>query len=252
MRTSTSRASRLIPLYHQVYLHLRDLIANRPADETSPLPSEPKLAAQLGVSRVTIRTTLSQLEAEGLVRRVHGVGTFPMQRRDDRRQRARAASTNGPDEDTVIDYLESSADALPDASAAAALGPDRCVKLVHLISRGGEPLAFITTSVPTRYRDLLTVPPQDGGGLAEQLEQAGIVAQSGEQVISAVTAAYVPSLHLNVSFGSPLLAIRRTLFTQGREPILHSESLYVPERSEHRMKLGRTSVGNSIRWTPIG
>jgi GntR family transcriptional regulator len=40
------------------------------------LPSEPKLAAELGVSRATVRDALRALEQEGLVRRVQGSGTY--------------------------------------------------------------------------------------------------------------------------------------------------------------------------------
>ncbi|VEJ59567.1 HTH-type transcriptional repressor yvoA [Arachnia propionica] len=40
------------------------------------LPSEPVLAKELGVSRVTVRAALTQLENEGLVDRRHGSGTY--------------------------------------------------------------------------------------------------------------------------------------------------------------------------------
>lgn len=40
------------------------------------LPSEPALAKELGVSRVSIRGALAQLESEGLVDRRHGSGTY--------------------------------------------------------------------------------------------------------------------------------------------------------------------------------
>lgn len=40
------------------------------------LPAEPALAKELGVSRVTIRAALTQLEIEGLVNRRHGSGTY--------------------------------------------------------------------------------------------------------------------------------------------------------------------------------
>ncbi len=48
--------------------------------ETSPpgtkLPSEPKLAKELGVSRATLREAMRTFESQGLLRRRQGLGTF--------------------------------------------------------------------------------------------------------------------------------------------------------------------------------
>jgi GntR family transcriptional regulator len=52
--------------------------------------------------------------------------------------------------------------------------------------------------------------------------------------------------------GSPLIAMRRLMLDEHRQPILHQESLYVPDRFEYRMTLSRTSVGQVAKWTPTG
>jgi DNA-binding GntR family transcriptional regulator len=55
---------------------LRRKLAENTWSAGDRLPSEPTLAAELGVSRVTIRAALSRLESEGLVNRRHGSGTY--------------------------------------------------------------------------------------------------------------------------------------------------------------------------------
>ena len=54
--------------------HIATRILDVPAG--SQLPPEPELAAELGVSRATLREALRSLEEEGLVRRTRGAGTF--------------------------------------------------------------------------------------------------------------------------------------------------------------------------------
>lgn len=62
--------------YAQVKLHLKERLAagNWPAGAL--MPSEAELVAQFGVSRMTVSRALRELQAEGLVERVQGVGTF--------------------------------------------------------------------------------------------------------------------------------------------------------------------------------
>jgi len=64
------------PLYVAVAKRLRQEITEGVFQGQDRLPSEEKLAEELGVSRTTVREALSALEREGLLRRVHGVGTW--------------------------------------------------------------------------------------------------------------------------------------------------------------------------------
>lgn len=51
-------------------------------DEQGRIPTEPELCQRFGVSRVTVRRAVSDLEDMGLVRRQQGAGTFVTRRRD--------------------------------------------------------------------------------------------------------------------------------------------------------------------------
>src|SRR5690348_9413011 len=46
------------------------------------LPGERELSAELGVSRLTLRSSIAELEAQGLVRAVHGSGTRVLEYRE--------------------------------------------------------------------------------------------------------------------------------------------------------------------------
>jgi len=64
------------PLHLQVQEHLLGLIEDGTYQPGEQLPAEVDLAAQLGISRPTLREALLNLEREGIVVRKHGVGTF--------------------------------------------------------------------------------------------------------------------------------------------------------------------------------
>ncbi|MFE7423465.1 GntR family transcriptional regulator [Rhodococcus sp. NPDC057529] len=55
---------------------LRQLLSEEKWRAGDRLPSEPALAEELGVSRVSVRAALAQLQNEGLVDRRHGSGTY--------------------------------------------------------------------------------------------------------------------------------------------------------------------------------
>jgi GntR family transcriptional regulator len=65
-----------IPLYVRIRESLREKITSGELERGQKLPSEDDLAAQYGVSRMTVRQGTSDLIDDGLLYRRHGVGTF--------------------------------------------------------------------------------------------------------------------------------------------------------------------------------
>ena len=62
--------------YARVKQHLKDGLATGHWAPGAQMPSEADLVALFGVSRMTVNRALRELQAEGLVQRVQGVGTF--------------------------------------------------------------------------------------------------------------------------------------------------------------------------------
>ena len=65
-----------LPLYHQTYLLIRNMIIQGIFKQGDLLPSEIELAHSLKIGRQTLRQAMSQLVEEGLVERFAGRGTF--------------------------------------------------------------------------------------------------------------------------------------------------------------------------------
>ena len=71
---STARAA--APPYARVKQFLKDGLARGRWPPGALMPSEAELVAQFGVSRMTVNRAIRELQAEGLVERAQGVGTF--------------------------------------------------------------------------------------------------------------------------------------------------------------------------------
>lgn len=65
-----------LPLYQQIKNAIVQKIHTGEWQAGQKIPSENQLASDLGASRMTINRPLRELTAEGLLRRVHGLGTF--------------------------------------------------------------------------------------------------------------------------------------------------------------------------------
>ena len=65
-----------VPLYRTLKNHIWRKIRNRELLVGDKLPSENELAAEMNVSRITIRRAFRELQQEGIIHRVKGLGTY--------------------------------------------------------------------------------------------------------------------------------------------------------------------------------
>jgi len=245
------------PLYHQIYLILRDEILSGERPRGALLPGEKDLIEIFAVSRITAKRALNELAAAGLVVRERGRGT-----------RVRYEGPTPPIRSSVEGLLENllamglktevrllEFDYVPATEEVArALHCEVRTPVQHAVrvrSLEGAPLSHLTTYVPEDIgrsfdaRDLARTP------LLALLERCGVVVTSAEQTIAATLADSRVASLLGVAVGSALLRIRRVVHDQAGRPVEYITGLYRPDRYQYRMALSRVEGGERKIWSPV-
>jgi len=233
-----------LPLYHRIYLLLRQRIVEGEWLPNAPMPGEHEISDAHGVSRITVRRAMQRLEEEGLVLRRRGAGTFVQppklpKRRENLRGLIQNLQTMGSQ--TEVKLLEFAYVAAA-ASVAAALQVAQGAtvqKSVRLRSVGGTAFSHLTAWVPEAIGRCFTAEDLANRPLLRLLEETGAPPVRAEQVISAKLADSVVAPLLGVEAGNALLWVRRRVFNQAGQVIESIEALYRPEMYEYQIALVR-------------
>lgn len=246
---SLSKGHSPLPLYHRLYVILRERIVNGTYTQGQILPSEGELMTSFGVSRITAKRALNDLAAEGLVERSRGRGTTVTE--------AGASLRVGSPIPASIDGLLANLSVIghgttveiegfeyiaaqDDAAEQLQIAPGTTIQRASRIRRlNGEPfshsISHVLESVGRTYtaEDMLKLP------LIDLIHRSGITIGRVQQVITSVLANETDARILNVAVGSPLLKLRRVFIDIHEVPIDYAEILYTPERFEYRMTWSR-------------
>lgn len=243
------------PLYHQIYLILRDQIGGGSYAKDDFLPTEHELIRQYGVSRITAKRALDELAADGFAVRMRGRGT--------RVQRnAPVPPVHAPIEGLLenilamglktevelleFDYLPATAEVAAGLDCAAGTMVQRAVRLRRV---RGEPFSHLVTYVPESIgksysrRDLASRP------LILLLERAGASISHAQQVISATLAGADVADLLGVPIGAALLKLSRTVYDQNGRAVEFVTGLYRPDRYQYKMTLSRVGGKTRKLWS---
>jgi GntR family transcriptional regulator len=240
------------PLYHRIYLVLRQRVLEGRYPVDRPMPGEHELAAEYGASRITIRRALATLEEQGLVVRRRGAGTFarPPAPAEPVRENLRGLIENLLQmglSTTVRLIAFDHVPATPELAALMGLAAGAEVqRSVRVRSARGQPFSHLTAWVPDaigrRYgRDDLAARP-----LLALLEESGVAIARAEQTISARLADSVVAPLLGVEIGAALLWVRRQVFSPEGQVIELLEALYRPELYAYQIGL----VRDGALWSP--
>lgn len=232
-----------IPLYYQLEHHLRDRIEAGEFRRGSPFPTEERLCADYGVSRITVRRALDGLLAAGLISRRRGVRTFVVDPVEPVKSLTLVGSLDdiaAPAEKlshTVLSRRTEPASPLVARTLALADGAP-VLRLETIVYSAGEAFAYGEFFFPQDVAALLG--DADVGGITpialveRKLGQRIVRAQ---QSIDPALAEPVVAKALGVKRRAAVLRVVRTYYDDGGRPVETAVMRYHPERYRYTVQL---------------
>ncbi len=244
-----------IPLYTQLREQLRARILDGTYPPASRLPSESELVQRLGVSRITVRQALGDLQKEGMIYKLHGKGTFvarpkAFQNVSTLQGLAESLSQHGFE---VINRLYSFRHVAASKTVAEKLrlpagSKVTEIKRVRLVNR--EPVSLEVTWLPQpigarlEKADLVT---RDIFLILEN--DCGIALGHADLAIDAVLAESDLMRALRVEEGAPVMRIERLTHDADGTPIDFENLYYRGDAFQYRLRIDRQRGADTGRST---
>ncbi len=211
------------PLHSRLESTLRSMIQHGQIGTGAILPGELELAAQLGVSRHTVRHALGVLTNEGLLRRERGRGTTVVSSRPPAvierslstfyafawETRARGATQHS----YVLERTALRADTALADHLAVAVGAD-LERIVRLRTADEDPLVLETAYLPREFSQALDGPALEQESIYDVLEQRCKVRITGaRESIRPIVLSRATARLLHASTGAPAFSVERTTWS---------------------------------------
>lgn len=234
------------PLYARVEEILTRRIAQGLWLPGAPLPAEPEIASELGVSHGTVRRALDALERRHLVERRQGRGTFVAAHTSERALfhffrvvDAEGRKTAPPTSRALA--CDTAAVATRDEAAALRLAEGAAVhRILRLRLIGGTPCMFERIVLPAALFPGFSLPLDQE--LPDELyvlyqRRHGVFVSRAEEMLTACAADAATARALARRPGDPLLEIARTAFDLQGRPVERRVSLLDALRHRYRVDL---------------
>ncbi|TDB81385.1 GntR family transcriptional regulator [Micromonospora sp. KC721] len=241
---------RRTPKYRVIAADLTAKIRGGELPPGSALPPQKELSAAYGVTLVTLRQALRQLEDDGLLSQQPGRGTFVASpkatyRLDSLRGLAEDLRAQGR---TVSTEILGQAMQRPPAWVAAHLGTARVLRLERLRLLAGRPavhqLSWVRSPAGAKLRD---TDLSDTSLYAAVAEHGIVVHRATEVLRPEVLVAPVAEL-LRQPVGTPVFLSDRVTYGLDERPILVDRATILGTMMEVRTE--RAATGLSVQWTP--
>jgi len=232
-------------LYARIREELRALIVSGAYQPFDRVPSESTLMQQYGVSRITVRQALGELEKEALIFKVPGKGAYvskpkPFQALGRLQGFGEAMAQLGHEaSNRVLDLVHQPADASVAERLRLAPGqPVTRIRRVRQVDR--QPVSLDVTYVPERIGRRLALEDLASRDIFLILENDyGLQLGHADLALDAVLAEAALAHELGLAPGAPVLRIERLTHSRDGHP-LDFEYLYCRTDSfQYRMRIHR-------------
>jgi GntR family transcriptional regulator len=228
MRTARRTAEDRQPKYLRIHAELRDRITSGQWPAGAPLPAQRDLAAEFGVSIMTLRQALQLLADDGLIAARHGSGTYVAARYeyDLGHLRSFAADLAAQGAEIRTRLLAAEVISPADEVRARLGGPAQVLRLRRLRLASGRPLIMQTSYLPLPLADgldpadlaergLYTVLAEHGraGPGRPGLAGPGLAVTRAAETITPCVLGTLEAGYLERPAGSPALLSHRVSFT---------------------------------------
>lgn len=231
VKDSLDQAGDNRPLYQRISGALSEAIKTGILGPNNVLPSERSLAVSLEVSRVTVRRSLDDLAASGLLKRRQGARSSIAPRVEKTLSRLTGFSEELRARGAVPGqrWLQKQV-ALPTPNEAMALGlspNEQVVRLVRIRIADDVPIAIERAVVPRYFLDR---PDLVEDSLYAALRESGYLPARGVQRIRAGVMTRAEAEALESQVGKPLLIVERRCFVPDGRAVEFTETRYHGER----------------------
>lgn len=230
------------PLWRQAELALRTMIDEGQWPAGSQIPNEDRLCEMLGISRITLRHALRNLEEIGLLRREHGRGTFVRSATVVAGVRGLTSFTEemrslGLQTSSVLLDAQILAASPEIAEALQVAEGSSIVRLRRIRLGNGRPVGIQTSHLPAALTEGLIEVAAGLTSLYDWLrDHAGIVPVKAREVYRVGVISTEDAPHLEQPAGTPAFEVERIAFT-AQGPFEYVVSTMRADRYEIRSTL---------------